>query len=154
MSTFDCECCELKYANPLRPVAFTDYTPPVRCQICIEHQGKPLQRAQDHAQEYRRRMDIAIGAARKADKKTAAAEAESERAFRSRDRAVQALDRVAVYHRHDRTRDRCLCGKPSCPTLRVLSDPWVTERLANLSDAGQFERRIAPMMDRQPRWPR
>jgi hypothetical protein len=138
METFMCRCCELARPNTLRPTAWETYTPPTLCRECIEHQGKPLQRAEDHAREFRRRMEVAIRGARTADQKTAKYLDEMSRAFRSRDRTLEFVDQIANHHQRDAHRG-CSCGQRNCPTLRVLSDPWLVERLTDLSirDSGQ-----------------
>lgn len=142
METFDCQCCELECENRLRPVAWENYTAPTRCQMCNEHQGKPLQRAEDHAREYRRRMDVAIRGARAADRKAEDCEEEAERAFNSRERALRVLDRIASHHHRDNRHDRCSCGRSNCPTLQALSDPWVADRLAALDARDNREDRV------------
>jgi hypothetical protein len=131
---FECECCELEHINTLGQVAWEEYTPPTLCRECIEHWGKPLQLAQDHAREYRRRMEVAINAAYKAHDEAAAQKAEARRAFNSRERAFEALEAVSDYHhRRENGSAACVCGEPNCPTLAVLSDPWVVDRLVDYS---------------------
>ncbi|ORA69183.1 hypothetical protein BST23_00515 [Mycolicibacterium elephantis] len=90
METFDCECCELEHINAVGPVMWENYAAPVLCPVCIEHYGKPLELARDHAREYRRRMEVAIRAAYDANDRAAGFEAEMQRAFRSRDRTLEA----------------------------------------------------------------
>jgi hypothetical protein len=139
METFDCECCHLEHANRVRQVAWEDYTPPTLCRECIEHRGKSLQRAEDHAREYHRRMEVAIRAAHDAHDRAAEYKAEAQRAFNSRERALEAIDDIARHHQRDEKHGGCSCGKRDCPTLRVLSDPWVAERLVDYSlrDSGK-----------------
>ena len=66
METFICECCELEELNTLRASTFDSYVPPTRCRMCNEHQGKPQRRTEDHDKELRRRLSVAIKAARDA----------------------------------------------------------------------------------------
>lgn len=133
MDTFDCECCELPHANTLGQIALEDYTPPTLCKTCIEHWGKPLELERDHAREYRRRMEVAIRAAYDANDRADEFEAEMQRAFRSRERTLEALDAIARFHQRDEKHGGCTCRKGDCPTLRVLSDPWLVDRLVDYS---------------------
>jgi hypothetical protein len=133
METFHCECCDLEHANRVRQVMWEDYTPPTLCGQCIEHRGKPQQRAEDHAREYRRRMEVAIQGARNADARAADYRDKMLGAFRSRDRALEALDAVTAYHQRHEKHGGCTCGKRDCPTLAALSDPWLVERLVDYS---------------------
>lgn len=133
METFRCECCDLDHPNRVREVLWEDYSPPTLCGSCQEHRGKPLQRAEDHADEYARRMDVAVRAAREAHATITEFRAETERAFKSRDRAVEALSAVANQHERHKN-GGCTCGRSAeCPTLRVLTDPWVTDRIVDFS---------------------
>ncbi len=138
METFHCECCDLEHANKVRQIMWEDYKPPTLCRECIEHRGKPQQRAEDHAREYRRRMEVAIGGAHDADNRASASKAEAHRAFTSRERVLAALDRIASYHQRGEAHGQCSCGKANCPTMKVLTDPWLVDRLVdhNLRDSG------------------
>ena len=71
METFICECCELEQLNTLRASMFESYMPPTRCRMCNEHQGKPQRRTEDHDKELRRRLSVAISAARDAHNQAA-----------------------------------------------------------------------------------
>jgi hypothetical protein len=133
METFECECCELKHLNTLGASMWEEYTAPTLCKTCIEHWGKPFETAKDHAAEYRRRMEFAINAAHKADANAGAQKAEAQRAFNSRERAIEALDAVSTYHHRRENGSGCVCGKHNCPTLAVLSEPWVADRLVDHS---------------------
>jgi hypothetical protein len=133
VETFECECCKLEYLNTLAPVAWEDYTPPALCKECIEHWGKPLETAKDHAWKYHERMEVATNAAYKAHDEAAAQKAEAQRAFNSRERAIGALEAISTYHHRRDNGSGCVCGKHNCSTLAVLSDPWVAERLVDYS---------------------
>jgi len=131
VETFDCECCDLAHVNTVGPVMWEDYKAPVLCPQCIEHYGKPFELERDHAAEYRRRMDVAINAAYDAHDQVKELRAELDRAFKSRDRAVAALDEITRFHQRDEKHGGCTCRKGDCPTLKALSDPWVVDRIVD-----------------------
>lgn len=56
-------------------------------------------------------------------------EDEMQRAFRSRDRTLEALDEIARFHQRDEKYGGRSCNRHDCPTLRVLSDLWLVDRL-------------------------
>lgn len=110
-----------------------DYSAPVLCPKCIEHYGKPFELERDHATEYRRRMDVAISAAYDAHDRVKELKAEVDRAFKSRDRAIESLEEISRFHQRDEKHGGCTCRKGDCPTLRVLSDPWLVDRIVDYS---------------------
>lgn len=139
VETFDCECCDLEHINTVGPVMWEDYKAPVLCAQCIEHYGKPFELERDHAREYRRRMDVAISAAHDAHDQLKELKADMDRAFKSRDRAIAALDEITGFHQRNEKHGGCTCGKRDCPTLRALSDPWVVDRIVDytLKESGR-----------------
>ncbi|QUR68153.1 hypothetical protein [Mycobacterium spongiae] len=78
-------------------------------------------------------MEVAINAAYNAHDDAAVPKAEAQRALNSRERAIEALNAVSTYHHRRENGSGCVWGKHNSPTLGVLSDPWVADRLVDYS---------------------
>lgn len=133
METFKCECCQLDHPNTLRPSMFEEYVPPIRCRMCNGHHGNALRRAEDHEAQLRLRLRLAMKSAREAHTRADGMMQRMKSAFASRDRTLRIVDRVMNLHEADRS-GGCLCGIRNCPTLRVVSDDWILNRLADMHE--------------------
>jgi hypothetical protein len=134
VETFICECCQLEHRNTVRPpTTFDEYVPPTRCATCNEHQGKPEQRAEDHEKELHRRLKVAVDAAYDERRRAEDMKQRMKAAFASRDRASRLVERVLDLHESDGS-GGCLCGLRKRPTLRVVSDGWILDRIADMHE--------------------
>jgi hypothetical protein len=110
---------------------FGEYVPPTRCRVCNEHQGNAEKRAEDHEKELHRRLDVAVAAAYTERARAEDMKQKMKAAFASRDRALRLVERVIDLHEADGS-GGCLCGIRNCGTLRVVSDDWILDRIADM----------------------
>ena len=131
-STVECTCCGLDYPARLTSTLYEPYlSRGVRCRSCNEHQGKPLDMAQDHEAELRRRLGdtqdelcVALGEVEQLKGKL-------RHSWRIRDEILENLEKATDHHK--RASDGgCTCGERKCATLVVAEDPMMSDQLGRL----------------------
>jgi hypothetical protein len=140
IAPFICTCCGLQHRVAEQTTGFDLSGPQTKCAECIEHQGaderKQLRRAQEHEEALREAWLTNSDAAQALKKGRDAA-------FRSRDHAIRLLDAIQGQHHVRGKQGFCKCGVQTCATERLVSDPWVSERIKALLDRDDYRRGYA-----------
>lgn len=133
-ATVVCDCCDLNWPRKLSSPVVNAFglDRGSRCRMCNEHQGKPLQMAQDHEDEVRVRWDRTVDDWHAAEDRADNYREKMLAAFKSRDNIVRQFEKLSRYHRP--TDHGCICGKGDCETLRIIDAEWIVGHIARMHE--------------------
>jgi hypothetical protein len=133
-ATVVCECCDLDASRKLSSPIINAYglNRGWRCRKCNEHQGKPIQMAQDHEDDVRVRWGQTVDDWHAAEDRADTGRDKMLAAFKSRDNIVRQFEKLSRYHHA--TDHGCICGKRNCETLNIVDADWINDHIARMHD--------------------